>query len=139
MNNLSQIRSVVALAHHGHFARAAEEIGLTQSALSQNIKRVEEKYGVPLFIRRRGRVTLTTYGEVIERLARSMLESSAAAEREIQSMQNLTLGSLVIGVDAFLNSSMLGKVLSIIFDLSSKTKIRTANRSLGYVRTTCVE
>ena len=98
-----------------------------QSALSQNIKRVEEKYGVPLFIRRRGRVTLTSYGEVIERLARSMLESSAAAEREIQSMQNLTLGSLVIGVDAFLNSSMLGKVLSII--LISHPKLRFVLRT----------
>lgn len=114
MNNLSQIRSMVALAHHGHFGRAANDIGLTQSALSQNIQRIEEKYGVPLFLRRRGRVTLTAYGEVVERLARNMLESSAAAEREIESMQNLTLGSLVVGVDAYLNSALLGQVLSII-------------------------
>ena len=127
MNNLSQIRSMVALAHHGHFGRAADDIGVTQSALSQNIQRIEEKYGVPLFNRRRGRVTLTAYGEVVERLARSMLESLAAAEREIESMQNLTLGSLVIGVDAFLNSALLSKVLSTI--LISHPKLRFVLRT----------
>ncbi|MDG1205313.1 MAG: LysR family transcriptional regulator [Pseudomonadales bacterium] len=127
MNNLSQIRSMVALAHHGHFGRAANEIGLTQSALSQNIQRIELKYGVPLFTRGRGRVTLTAYGEVVERLARNMLESSAAAEREIASMQNLTSGSLVIGVDAFLNSALLSRVLSTI--LRSNPKLRFVLRT----------
>ena len=58
MHTLNQLRSLVALAKLGHFRLAAESIGLTQPALTQNIQKVEEYYDVQLFLRERGRVCL---------------------------------------------------------------------------------
>ena len=75
MNNLSQLKSITALAQHKHFGRAANAIGMTQSALSQNIAKVEELLDVPLFERRNKQVSLTSYGEVVHKYALQMLDA----------------------------------------------------------------
>ena len=51
-----------AVAHHLSFSRAAEELLLTQPAVTQQIKALEEGFGVPLFHRGGGRITLTPGG-----------------------------------------------------------------------------
>jgi DNA-binding transcriptional LysR family regulator len=112
MNHINQFRSMVALVDHGHFGRAAESIGLTQSALSQNIQRIESLYGTQLFVRKRGRISTTAYGEVIAKTARLVIESLQQAERDIDLMKNLEIGHLVVGVDSFVGSSLVAPALS---------------------------
>ena len=46
MLSLSQFKQVVALSEHGSFTLAAEAVGLSHSALSQTLTRLEEHYGV---------------------------------------------------------------------------------------------
>jgi DNA-binding transcriptional LysR family regulator len=116
MQHINHLRSVVALAKHGHFGRAAESIGLTQSALSQNIQRVEAIYGVALFTRQQGRVAPTGYGEVAIASAEAALEALEQAERGIHLLQNLETGHLVIGVDPYLASSVLAPALSSLLE-----------------------
>jgi LysR family transcriptional regulator, transcriptional activator of the cysJI operon len=48
-----------SVAHHLNFSRAAEELLLTQPAVTQQIKSLEEECGVPLFDRSGGHITLT--------------------------------------------------------------------------------
>jgi len=54
-----------AAARHGNFTRAAEELGLTQAAVSYQVKVLEQRLGTPLFRREKRRVTLTKAGEGI--------------------------------------------------------------------------
>ncbi|MES2988061.1 MAG: transcriptional regulator GcvA [Pseudomonadota bacterium] len=59
---LSAVRVFEAAARHGNFTRAAEELGMTQAAVSYQVKLLEERLGTPLF-RREGRgVVLTDAG-----------------------------------------------------------------------------
>lgn len=59
---LSAIRVFEAAARHEHFTTAAEELGMTQAAVSYQIRSLEERVGVKLFERGKGRVQLTDAG-----------------------------------------------------------------------------
>ncbi|MBP3087808.1 LysR family transcriptional regulator [Corynebacterium sp. sy017] len=75
---LQQLRYVVAVAEEKSFTRAAQRCFVVQSALSHQIKAVEQEIGIALFARSSRRVELTTAGAVFVEYAR---ESLAAAER----------------------------------------------------------
>jgi LysR family glycine cleavage system transcriptional activator len=59
---LAAVRVFEAAARHGNFTRAAEELGMTQAAVSYQVKLLEERLGAPLFRRDKRRVTLTEAG-----------------------------------------------------------------------------
>ena len=59
---LSAIRAFEAAGRHENFSRAAEELGLTQAAVSYQIRQLEDRVGRPLFIREKGRVRLSESG-----------------------------------------------------------------------------
>ena len=60
---LEWIRAFEAAARLGSFTAAAEECGLTQSAISQRIGHLEARLGAQLFIRQARQITLTSEGE----------------------------------------------------------------------------
>src|SRR5439155_1224464 len=62
---LRHLRTIAAVARHGSFSRAAEELHLAQSAVSQQIRRLEQELGVEVFRRSSRSVELTPEGEVI--------------------------------------------------------------------------
>ena len=59
---LSAIRAFEAAGRHENFSRAAEELGLTQAAISYQIRQLEDRVGRPLFVREKGRVRLSDSG-----------------------------------------------------------------------------
>ena len=62
---LAAVRVFEAAARHENFTRAAEELGMTQAAVSYQIQILEERIGLPLFVREKRRVTLTEMGRRI--------------------------------------------------------------------------
>ena len=62
---LAAVRVFEAAARHGNFTRAAEELGMTQAAVSYQIKLIEERLGAPLFGRNGRAVVLTDLGRRI--------------------------------------------------------------------------
>ena len=60
---LAAIRAFEAAARHESFTAAAAELGLTQAAVSYQVKALEERLGAPLFVRERGRARLTPLGQ----------------------------------------------------------------------------
>ncbi|WP_293853796.1 LysR substrate-binding domain-containing protein [uncultured Alsobacter sp.] len=60
---LTAVRVFEAAARHQSFTRAAGELGMTQAAVSYQIKVLEERVGQPLFLRAKGRVVLSDAGE----------------------------------------------------------------------------
>lgn len=59
---LAAVRAFEAAARHESFTAAANELGLTQAAISYQVKALEDRLGAPLFLRERGRVRLTSLG-----------------------------------------------------------------------------
>ncbi|MER5726767.1 LysR family transcriptional regulator [Streptomyces sp. NPDC002138] len=75
---LRQLRYFVAVVEEGGFSRAAERLHIVQSAVSQQVRRLERELGLTLFERSTRRVTLTAAGERLLPEAREVL---AAADR----------------------------------------------------------
>jgi LysR family transcriptional regulator, glycine cleavage system transcriptional activator len=69
---LSAIRAFEAAARHGSFTKAAEELGMTQAAVSYQVKLLEDRVGTPLFLRQPRRVVLSEAGK---RLAPAVAEA----------------------------------------------------------------
>lgn len=59
---LTAVRTFEAAARHQNFTQAAAELGMTQAAVSYQIRLLEERLGMPLFLRSKQRVTLTDAG-----------------------------------------------------------------------------
>ncbi|MEJ8814654.1 transcriptional regulator GcvA [Variovorax ureilyticus] len=85
-------------ARHGSISRAAEELHLTQSAVSRQIKQLEDQVGTVLFHRVRQRVVLTDAGRVYAAELRTGMESVSQATQRV-----MTLG----GVGEVLNLAVL--------------------------------
>ena len=73
MIELYQLEHLLAIAAHGTMTKAAEELHLSQSALSRSIQRLEEELKVTLFHRQKNRVTMNPNGELAVEYARKVL------------------------------------------------------------------
>lgn len=82
--NLQRARYLIALSDHGSFTRAAANVHVAQSALSQQIKVLERELGVPLVDRRGPQFTFTAAGRVAVREARFLLGCADRAVERIR-------------------------------------------------------
>ncbi|GLK83820.1 hydrogen peroxide-inducible genes activator [Ancylobacter defluvii] len=100
MKNLTfkQLRYFEALARHGHFRRAAEACGISQPALSMQIKELEEEVGIELFERGARQIRLTGFGEEFAPRIRSILRSIDELGDLARASQGTLVGRLRIGV-----------------------------------------
>jgi DNA-binding transcriptional LysR family regulator len=88
---LAQLRTLRTVAETLNFTRAAERLGLTQSAVSQQIKSLEAELGEPLFVRAKRGVSLSEKGRVALQYANRILdETDTLKERLIGPGQPLT-------------------------------------------------
>jgi DNA-binding transcriptional LysR family regulator len=101
---LRHIRYFVAVAEELHFGRAARRLHLAQPPLSQQIRRLEEILGYPLFLRTSRQVKLTTAGETFLDRARSTLRKVQDDMEVARSTGRGELGLLTVG---FIGSGML--------------------------------
>ncbi|MBD9483692.1 LysR family transcriptional regulator [Pseudomonas sp. PDM14] len=97
MNDLRQLRHFVALADHGHFARAAEAVHLSQPALSRSIQALEAGLGCNLVDRHSRGISLTAHGRLVLEHARRLLAGSHALSNAVSQLGNLASGELRLG------------------------------------------
>jgi LysR family hydrogen peroxide-inducible transcriptional activator len=93
-----QLRYFRAVAHTGSFTKAAEQEGITQPSLSQQIHRLEDEVGAPLFERLGRQNRLTPYGEALLKDAEAILRMVGGAEDRLNSLKTGVQGRLRIGV-----------------------------------------
>src|SRR5262245_5063807 len=82
--DLRHLRLVDAIASSGTLTRAAAVLNLTQSALSHQLRDIEERLGTVLFSRETRRMALTPAGERLLSAAKAVIEEIADAERDIR-------------------------------------------------------
>ncbi|SCW84969.1 DNA-binding transcriptional regulator, LysR family [Sphingobium faniae] len=110
--NLRQLHHVVALSEYRNFGRAAESIGLTQSALTQSIRNLEEEFGVALFDRSGREVVATAFGMTVLHAARQTLRQMSGLRREIELMKSLKAGRLQVRCNAWAAEVLVGPALN---------------------------
>ena len=94
---IRQLVYVEAVARHRHFTRAAEELHVAQSALSQQIRRLEAELGTELFERTSRRVAPTEAGEAVAARARRVVAELGSVRDEIDQLRGLVRGRIAIG------------------------------------------
>jgi LysR family transcriptional regulator for metE and metH len=93
------LRTIQAIHDAGGVARAAERLNITQSALSHQIKGLEDQAGVELFVRRSKPMRLSAAGLRLLRLAEQVLPQVAAAQAEFEGLREGEVGRLHIAIE----------------------------------------
>lgn len=95
---LRQLKVFESVARHLSFSRAAEELHLTQPAVSMQVKQLEEEAGLPLTEMIGKKVYLTAAGEEVARHARRIAQQLREAGEALDAIKGVRGGRLAIGV-----------------------------------------
>lgn len=111
MSGLRRYECFVAVAETLHFRKAAEQVAMTQPALSQQIAGLEKSLGCKLFDRNRRKVSLTDAGQVLLPVAKVALDQLQSAEAEIARLVARKDSVLRVGFLEYLKVPHLSQVL----------------------------
>lgn len=109
---LVQLQTLVRLAEVGNFTRVAEELHLTQPAVTQQIRTLERQLGVRLVDVAGRRPFLTEGGRFLAERAREILANEAALEREMREFALAQAGELRVGATLTIGSYSLPSILA---------------------------
>jgi len=96
---LRHLRTLAALRDTGTLVEAAERVFLTQSALSHQLKDLEDRLGCPLFVRKTRPVRFTSAGKRILRLADEVLPLFHGAQRDLERLAGGEVGRLHMAIE----------------------------------------
>ncbi len=96
---LKHLRAVRAIHAQGGLARAADVLNMTQSALSHQVKAMEDQVGMDLFVRRSKPLKLSSAGQRMLKVANRVLPEIEAAEDEFRALQAGKSGRLHIAIE----------------------------------------
>ncbi len=108
--SLEHVRTFVTVAHTLSYTRAAERLHRTQSAISQQMQKLEEQLGAPLFERNGRQTTLTEAGQSLLPYARQMLDMNQEAIAKLAVVE--TTGHVRVGLLEEVTFGPLVRVLS---------------------------
>lgn len=120
-----------SVARHGNLSRAAEELFVSQSAVSQSIKQLEGQIGGKLFNRTARGVTLTAEGKILFGYADSACKLLENAEKKFADMQNLKSGVVKIGASDTVCTLFLLDALNRYHKDYPDIQIKVLNRTSG--------
>ncbi|MCR4733695.1 MAG: LysR family transcriptional regulator [Treponema sp.] len=84
MFELRQLEQFLAIVEYENISRAAEELNITQPALSRSLQNLEYQLKIPLFTRSKNKITLNQTGRFMAQNARKLLEEAKELENEVQ-------------------------------------------------------
>ena len=107
------MNAFVRVVERGSFAAAATDLGLTPSALSKLVTRIEDRLGVRLLTRTTRKLALTAEGELFVARSRDILASIEAAEAEVTAASERPRGHLKVSVGTAVAKQILGPALPV--------------------------
>jgi len=114
---LAQLRTFVAIAREQNLTRAAESLHLSQSAISSQLKGLEDTLGVSLFERNTRGMVLSHSGQTLLSYAKDVLTACSSLQRCAESLNRGITASITIGLNtdpSFLRVSAINKRLSLL-------------------------
>jgi DNA-binding transcriptional LysR family regulator len=130
MLNLYQLQSFMTVISEGSMTGAADKLFLTQPAISQQIRNLEEDLGVDLLVRGVRQVRPTLQGEVLFDYAKRILLLSGQAEVAVKAMGAELKGSLKIGTLNSLGVNLMSPIVSRLLKHNPKLSL-TIDYALG--------
>lgn len=112
MMTLAQLRTFCAVAQLNSFSRAADQLHLTQPAVSAQVQALEEVLKAKLFDRVGKRISLNDAGVVALRAAEEILGRVASLQRELGDLKELKAGRIAIGASQVVGSYLLPQILA---------------------------
>lgn len=106
-----QLKILLAVARHGSFTRASQELHVSQPALSLHIRQLEEEVGQPLFDRTGKGVTLTEAGRLAEQYALRIFAQLRELEEGLEELRGVERGELVIGASTTPGNYLLPQII----------------------------
>jgi DNA-binding transcriptional LysR family regulator len=120
---IQHVRHFLAAAEAGNMTRAAEQLGIAQPALSQSLRRMEEKLGVKLINRSRRGITLNPVGQAILDDLREALAHIDAASKRAQQISEGLAGTITLGFTVSAVFEVLPRALRMFKQQSPDVRI----------------
>lgn len=124
MINLYQLTTFVTVIGEGSMTAAADKLFLTQPAVSQQIRNLEEELGVELLVRGVRQIKATPQGEILYEHARKILQLSQQAEIAIKSIGAELKGEIRIGTLNSLGLHLMSPIVSRLLRHNPELKIK---------------
>lgn len=127
---IRQLKYFVSIAESGSFSNASRRHFLSQSAISQQIKALEDELKTTLFVRTSHRVELTESGHMLLPLARQVLQSVNECTERMSDVHNLLCGELNIGLTHSLEP-YIRKTLSRFMQIYPKVHLNVYYKTIS--------
>jgi len=135
--DIDLLKTFLEVYNTRHFAKAAENLFVTPSAVSARIRQLEVVVGVPLFVRDRKNMQLTRSGEQLLSYARSMLKLWERARYELASDADPTPNLAILAVPSLWDTLLqgwLGRLYLEIPDLGLRVESTTSNEIISLLQ-----
>lgn len=133
MTSLRQLEVFVRVAELGSFTQAANELFITQPAISWQIKTLEENAGVPLFRRRDKKLELSEAGKELLTASREILTIYRRVEHSLSQYQGLEKGMFHLGASTVPGEYILPRILSQFCEAHPGVELNMAVGSTGEI------
>ncbi len=105
--DLIKLRTFCSIAEKGNFSAVAEDLFMSQSAVSQQVQALERRYGVVLFDRGSKGATLTDPGRILYEKAKQILDIEDQINHELDELRGLRGGELHVGASTTVGNYLM--------------------------------
>lgn len=137
--NLRRLRHFDTLYRLGSYARAADELGLTQSALTRSIQKLEAELGATLFDRTTHYVRPTSDADRLIRSARDVIAASANLEQEARGLGQPAGGTVAVGSGPYPLQPMLTDAIARFAEMHPGVRVTVTGGPSGQLLETLVD
>lgn len=136
---LEQLRIFIEVAELGHVTRAAEALGMSQSAASAAIAALESCYQVKLFDRVGRGIHLTETGRIFLREARAVVDRASLARSVLEELAGYPVGSVAIAASHTIATYWLPRRLAVFHTANPRVRLNVVIRNTNDVENAVVE
>lgn len=131
--DLTRLRHILSVARHRSISRAAEELLITQPALSRSIASFERTYGVRLFDRGRGGVLPTSVGKLVIEQAEAVVGSARDLEHNLKLYGNGQAGRIAFGLGPLAASLILPQLSRELLNSRPSLQLRASIKDADHL------
>lgn len=121
--DLKQLEYIIQIAEENNITKAAEKLFITQSALNQQLLKLEKELGTQLFVRSRSNWHLTPAGAIYVENAKNILHIKKETYNQINDLLEIKEGKLTIGLTPERGTDMFASIYPIFYKRYPKVKI----------------